>query len=86
MDINQRMDIKMQEDWADLLLRIVKAAQLGERDLKAGESQPLLPLLGVSHVNQAEQLLQICRGPGPVLYMLSGWWFSLCEPLWVQRS
>lgn len=46
--------------------------------------QPLLPLLGVSHEDQAAQLLHLCTWLTSVLPRLPGCWFSLCEHLWAQ--
>jgi len=68
------------------LISLYKACstQIREGHTKAGQRQHLLQLLGDSH--EAEHLLQMCREPRSSPYMDFGWWFSLCEPPWVQVS
>jgi hypothetical protein len=39
-----------------------------------------------SSVMASEQLLHMSRGPRSIPCMLSGWLFSLCEPLWARGS
>jgi hypothetical protein len=49
---------------------------------KAGNSQrqPLPLLLGISHEDQATELLHMFRGPTSVTCMVIGWLFNLCGP------
>ena len=47
------------------------------------QSQPLLQLLRIPHEDQDAYLL---HGPVSVPCMFFGWWFSFCEPLWIEVS
>ena len=72
-----------------LLIKARRGNPIGGKCSKCrqqSQGQPLLPLLGVPHENQATQLLHMCRRPRSVLCVLSGWWFNLCELLWAQVS
>lgn len=45
--------------------------------------QPLL-LLGNLHKGQvAVKLLNMCKRPDSISFMISGWWLSLCELIWM---
>jgi hypothetical protein len=70
-----------------LLLRLDKAVRGKVPEGRWLSQRQLLFLLsGDLHEDQAACLLHMCRGHRSVLCMLSGWWFSLCEPLWAQVS
>jgi hypothetical protein len=86
MDVNHTWPIKLQEYYAHILL--LRTAQLGERDPKAGNvaRDSPAPALGVPHEDPTAGLLHMCRGPRSIPCMLSGWQTSLYEPLWAQVS
>lgn len=61
MDVNHTWPIKLQEYYAHILL--LRTAQLGERDPKAGNrADTALLLSGVPREDRAEQLFPVCRG------------------------
>lgn len=67
-------------------LRPDKADPLGEKVPREENRKLLLPLLVNRNNDQTTCLLPVFRECRSSLYMLFGWWFSLCEPPWAQDS
>jgi hypothetical protein len=58
----------------------------GFKGRQRSQRQPLLLLLGVPQIHGVAYLLHMCTGPRSLPCLLSGWQFSLSEPLWVKFS
>jgi hypothetical protein len=83
MDISQSQHTQARQDCASSSTKARQGSPVRGKGPKGRNESEAAPL-GVPREGPATQ--HICRGPGSIRVMVSGWQFSLHVPLWAQVS